>query len=853
MVDKMIFKNENLVLKVSNSYDPLKLNLDEWDDFLDILCGNRYYQKEAIKTAVIYLASGQYNVLEDLVKENFEFNNELIKKFEDFNNYREELQIKNKLFANIDLATGTGKSYVIYGIAQIMLGTGLIDKVLVLCPSLTIEDGLMDKFKRLSADSNLMKSIPESSKIKIPSIINANTTITEGSICIENIHAVYEKTKSSIDDSLKNNGSKVLVLNDESHHIFNKTKDESLKKWKEFLINDDYNFKYILGFTGTAYIENDYFNDVIYRYSLRKAIEERYVKDIEYAVKDDSIGKDEKFQKIYHNHNTNKNKYALIKPLTIFVTSNIAGAENLSDDFIDFLCKKEAISEEEASEKVLVIHNKSSNDDKIRLKYVDEKENNKVEWIFSVSMLTEGWDTKNVLQIVPWEDRAFNSKLLIAQVLGRGLRVPKEYLNNIPSVKVFNHVAWSRSIEELVNEILEIDTKLISNTVSGERKKYNMKIKNINYNKIEKEINKEPKKDISFENLLKKGINLESQVLRVEKNTGFQSIYKNNISEMNYEINRITYTIDEVVDSVWNNFADRDWEGKILHLNEEEYTQNKIPDKKAIKDLIELSMKKVGITDEFLTEKNRNIVLQSFGPLLRKKNKTVISKLKLNNIDEIATEDIAEQSLAIGNLRNDWTVFYSDDYNREMDEKQRKILEEFLDDESRPVSSAKLINQYLFKTSLNIIFTNRKPEREFLLKLCKQENAQMIDSWIKSRDTNFYSIEYSWKKNTHQKQGSFNPDFFIKVKKDDITYFLVVEIKDDGDACEENKAKYKYAVNHFENLNKELNKDGINEVYIFHFLSPKNYPEFFEYLKNGKIFKNQENFRCELENLLEEK
>ena len=332
-----------------------------------------------------------------------------------------------------------------------------------------------------------------------------------------------------------------------------------------------------------------------------------------------------------------------------------------------------------------------------------------------------------------------------------------------------------------------------------------------------------------------------------------QSIYKNNISEMNYEINRITYTIDEVVDSVWNNFADRDWEGKILHLNEEEYTQNKIPDKKAIKDLIELSMKKVGITDEFLTEKNRNIVLQSFGPLLRKKNKTVISRLKLDNIEEIATEDIAEQSLAIGNLRNDWTVFYSDDYNREMDEKQRKILEEFLDDESRPVSSAKLINQYLFKTSLNIIFTNRKPEREFLLKLCKQENAQMIDSWIKSRDTNFYSIEYSWKKNTHQKQGSFNPDFFIKVNKDDITYFLVVEIKDDGDSCEENKAKYKYAVNHFENLNKELNKDGINEVYIFHFLSPKNYPEFFEYLKNGKIFKSQENFRCELENLLEEK
>jgi type III restriction enzyme len=47
---------------------------------------------------------------------------------------------------------------------------------------------------------------------------------------------------------------------------------------------------------------------------------------------------------------------------------------------------------------------------------------NPVEWIVSVSMLTEGWDVKNVFQIYPHEKRAFNSKLLIAQVLGRGPR-----------------------------------------------------------------------------------------------------------------------------------------------------------------------------------------------------------------------------------------------------------------------------------------------------------------------------------------------------------------------------------------------------------------------------------------------
>ena len=60
----------------------------------------------------------------------------------------------------------------------------------------------------------------------------------------------------------------------------------------------------------------------------------------------------------------------------------------------------------------------------------------KVEWIISVSMLTEGWDVKNVFQIIPHEERAFNSKLLIAQVLGRGLRVPDQWQGPQPVVTV---------------------------------------------------------------------------------------------------------------------------------------------------------------------------------------------------------------------------------------------------------------------------------------------------------------------------------------------------------------------------------------------------------------------------------
>jgi len=110
-------------------------------------------------------------------------------------------------------------------------------------------------------------------------------------------------------------------------------------------------------------------------------------------------------------------------------------------------------------------------------------------------------------------------------------------------------------------------------------------------------------------------------------------------------------------------------------------------------------------------------------------------------------------------------------------------------------------------------------EGESIINLKKKEIAEEIESWIKSRDRGFYSIEYSWRKANHQKIGNFNPDFIIKLKKDDIEYFIVVEIKADKDDSAENKAKYKYAKEHFEKLNEKLEEKDIKQKYIFHFLT----------------------------------
>jgi len=117
----MYIKTDNLVLKVSKSVDPQRLDLAKYDDFLDELCGHREFQKEAIQEAVRFSLGGEYKNTEELARENFNQNSDLQEYYGTFENLRKRLELKDKLACTIDLATATGKSWVIYGIAQILL------------------------------------------------------------------------------------------------------------------------------------------------------------------------------------------------------------------------------------------------------------------------------------------------------------------------------------------------------------------------------------------------------------------------------------------------------------------------------------------------------------------------------------------------------------------------------------------------------------------------------------------------------------------------------------------------------------------------------------------------------------
>lgn len=727
----------------------------------------------------------------------------------------------------------------------------IIKRVLVLCPSLTIEKGLTKKFEELSSDANLRNTIPAELVGSSPRIISADSTIREGDICVENIHAVYETTGSSIKDSFKNGGADTLVLNDESHHIFNSTNEKDIKKWKEFLLNKDYDFRYILGFTGTAYIDDEYFNDVIYRYSLRSAIDDKIVKTIDYVQKDDvSSDREYKFQKIRENHENNKRKYPNVKPLSILITKDIGSAKNLYEDFIDFLSEFEKTDREIIERKVLIVTSDIKHKANVSmLEYVDSKDNS-FEWIISVSMLTEGWDVKNVFQIVPWEDRAFNSKLLISQVLGRGLRIPLEYQNPQPTVIVFNHDSWSKNIKSLVNEVLEIETRIIS-TVKyiGDRNKYNFTVKNLAYDKEEKEVNTEAK-ELNYTKAWEDGIKLKSQILSSTKETEYENLLTGRVRNIEYDIKLRTKTIDEVLDKIFREFSLRDWETKILGLGDNVvYSRENLPPRDKIEAIIRKSMKTAGITGDVLIEDNAKAIFTAFSTLFRARSKTVINSIKSTEFIDVNTSEMRDETRGISSFRSDSMLFYTNKYRKEMPtDEQKAIIEAFVEDDSFPRRAYSEINHNDFKTPLNTVIATAEPEYQFLKKyLLKNENAQKIQAWVKSRDMGFYSIEYSYKQHSHTKVGTFNPDSIIKLAKKYDTY-LFIEIKDNGDNSVENKGKNKAAKEHFKRLNEKLSANGKNEKYIFHFLSPNDYEIFFKYLRSDKL----DAFVSGLDNLLDD-
>lgn len=841
--DKRTFRNEDLVLRVSDNIDPKIWDESKYEAFLDELCGYRDYQKEAIRTTLRFLLGGKYSNLRELAKENFNSNQEMHERYGSWPGMERHVQLPDQLSCSVDQATGTGKSYVLYGIGLILLAEGAVDRVLTLCPSNTIEDGLLEKFKELATNKNLRDALPDDAKLKTPRIINASETIVSGSICVENYHAILENTKSSIRESLKGKGASVAVLNDEAHHVVNESGTIS-KRWKEFLEDEIYGFRMVVGVSGTCYVGDDYFADVVHRYSLRQAMEEKFVKQVEYVdeLPDAAENPEEKWQLVHNRHKDWKKKLKSrgIRPLTIVVTKGIADAERVADDLTEFISNWEGLTANQAAAKVLCVTSSAKHQPNIaKLQNVD-RPTSKVEWIVSVSMLSEGWDAKNVFQIVPHEERAFNSKLLIAQVLGRGLRRPDEWKGEEPVVTVFNHDSWSNRIKHLVNEILEIERRLTSKV--DPLSPYNFELHNLDYTR-EEDVTTYAKK--GEYRLFEDGyVDLPTQVETEDVNIGFQRAISGEHTFYRTTVQHKTWRVEDVAEQMYHRLKSIDEESKDAADPKDRTKYSKKFTLAKCELIVSESLKQARIKSGRITDDNRQKFLQALGTLRRKAAKRVVYKLSPKALRAVNTATRQIESCSAAELRRgSKTVFYVNGCETSLAEEQKEFFEEVKDPDGDFRSGREEVAKSAqFRTPANLVIADATPERKFVRLLVSMENARRIDAWLKNTGIGFYWIEYAWKKGNTAKRGEFSPDFFIK-QGDQI---FVVEVKGDEELSEpsaDNVKKHEYASNHFRLLNKWLAKASVAEQYQFNMISPKSFNVFFQKLRDGGLV----NFRSDLD------
>lgn len=916
----------------------------EIEEYVRELTGSRAYQFEAIKHVMIYLWGGAYKRVTELATENFRdlHKPQIQYRFGTEEHFLYHLPLPDRLSGVVHMATGTGKSYVIFAIAYLSLVMGLTKRVLLLGPASTIiEQGLREKFRALIDNRSLNSKLPQKYRGKVVQLLTDNDPIEDNSIVIENINAIY--TFGGITDTLFKNTKEVLVLGDEIHHAYSHLKyadnrlvldaeegqagkgearDERL--WMSFLRKNSQITRHI-GFTGTPYNQNEYFADIIYNYSIKDATEQKFIKKINAIIRtetdegDQKLTVDQRFEMVLKNHLENREKYAYasgkgkarVKPITIFICPNQTNAQKRADEFVHFLASYEknhsgaagTDSEIEGAIRkrvICVVSRIPQSEFKEELDHVEETDPNKpggrVEFVFAVNKLSEGWDVENVFQIVPMEEKVFASKLLISQVLGRGMRLPRnvplaQIQQNYPVLTVTNHDRFAEYIKELVDAVTESDMYLTSSPLpacEGGRGSLHFTLFNLNYLPTARVVEADTGREARPPGKLTLTPFTETLGVTVIRTA----------DEKRYELARNFITLDQVVYDIYNRFFIRSFEA--LHFDfGSVVVDDRYPEEGEIRQVIDDALKEAGIKGTRLSQDNRKEIDIFFNRFLPPgKKKRVFDNIE-GDLVPISTSQMARTGIRLSEMERDRTAFLSEDHEKEISEPDKLVLEFLNDTRGRAENKSQMslfkpeeyverrrdfirpfvegdtrppyvVNTSILKSPQSIIITSHFPEKEFVFQLI--EHADYIHSWIKSPDKGFYSIDYEyWRGGKDRVRSSFNPDFFIKIYLADYILRLeatgegdhlerlreledygvemiikVVEIKSDEEDDEATPAKEEHARVHFERLNRRLrdlnpfNLDSEHRPFAgqyctFHLLTPKDFSGWFRDLKKGKL------------------
>jgi type III restriction enzyme len=268
-----------------------------------------------------------------------------------------------------------------------------------------------------------------------------------------------------------------------------------------------------------------------------------------------------------------------------------------------------------------------------------------------------------------------------------------------------------------------------------------------------------------------------------------------------------------------------------------------------IRKMIKKALQAGGYEDTFLSRENLSLVQQAFGPLFRdvdKEHPRMTQKAK-----ELVCVDYREamrQSFSESKVRESGAVYSVEGDSKPFDKEETHLWDQYCkwvkaakdsgdavrDDILEIVRCLHTVDAAKFRTPINALYASHKPERQFCDLLF--ENSELIEAFIKPPDRGCYSFPYSYKPaktgKSHAVNEFFNPDFFLRVKDaDDV---LVVEIKQDGDDSNRNKAKFRDGKAHFERLNVALQEAGEPWKYHFYFLTPEDYTGFFDRVRERK-------------------
>ena len=125
-----------------------KFRFADIEDYVRTITGGREYQFQAIKHTMIYLWGGSYQNVGELAKENFNNKEHIRERFGSEEMMLGHLPLVDRISGVVHMATGTGKSWVLFAVAYLSIIMGFSKRVLVLGPSSTIiEEGLRNKFQ----------------------------------------------------------------------------------------------------------------------------------------------------------------------------------------------------------------------------------------------------------------------------------------------------------------------------------------------------------------------------------------------------------------------------------------------------------------------------------------------------------------------------------------------------------------------------------------------------------------------------------------------------------------------------------------------------------------------------------